>query len=215
MNRSSSQHQLLLLWPAQSCPYGALSRLLPKIIVAFLLVFLLVSAAHAQTNSIQERLENAAALIRDNRILEAEQQLKTVLKVAPDEAAALNLMGTLRAQQGKLNEAEVFLTRATKVDPDFVAAHMNLAFLYVLKNAPEKTIFELKQVVKLEPGNVEANYKLARMLLSRGQIDESISVIEKAISSQPNSAVFQTLLGDAYLQKGDAGKAEENYLLAL
>ncbi len=80
---------------------------------------------------------------------------------------------------------------------------------------PEKTIYELKSVIKLEPGNVEANYKLASLLLSRGQVDQSISVIETAKSSQPDSAVFQTLLGDAYLRKGDAGKAEENYLLAL
>ena len=110
-------------------------------LLVLLLVLLAVSAAGAQSNTVQERLENAAALIRDNRIVEAEQQLKTVLKVAPNEVAALNLLGTLRAQQGKLNEAEVLLTRATKVDPDFVAAHMNLAFLYVLKNAPDKTIY--------------------------------------------------------------------------
>ncbi len=145
MNRSSLQHQLLLPWPAQSCPYGALSLLLLKMILALLLVLLAVSAAGAQTNTVQERLENAAALIRDNRIVEAEQQLKTVLKVAPNEAAALNLLGTLRAQQGKLNEAEVLLTRATKIDPDFVAAHMNLAFLYVLKNCARENHLRIEK----------------------------------------------------------------------
>src|SRR5436309_12956463 len=169
-----------------------------RIIPAFLALLLTASFVAAQTNNIQARLENAAMLIRDHRITEAEQQLNSILRTAPNEAAALNLLGTIRAQQGRLNEAETLLTRAVKIDPTFVPVHMNLAFLYVLKNVPEKTISELKEVVNLEPGNIEANYKLARLLLSRGQTDESIAVMEKVKSSTPQSVVFLTLLGDAY-----------------
>lgn len=177
-----------------------------------LIVLILLSAsfASAQTNS-QARLENAATLIRDHRIAEAEQQLNSILRTAPNDAAALNLLGTIRAQQGKLDEAQNLLARAAKTGPTFVPAHMNLAFLYMLRNVPEKAVLELKEVVKLEPNNIEANYKLGRLLLSRGQVDESIAVVEKAKSL---SVVFLTLLGDAYLRKGNPDKAEENYLLA-
>ena len=192
---------------------GIYKHLIPTGLM-LLLVLLTASFAPAQTNNLQARLENAATLIRDHRIAEAEQQLNSILRTAPNEAAALNLLGTIRAQQGRLNDAETLLTRAAKIDPSFVPVHMNLAFLYVLKNVPEKTISELKAVVKLEPDNIEANYKLARLLLSRGQTDESIAVIEKVKSSAPQAFVFLTLLGDAYFKKGDPAKAEENYLLA-
>jgi tetratricopeptide (TPR) repeat protein len=183
-----------------------------RISLAWLAVLLAALFVNGQTKGIEQRLENVAGLIRDNRIEEAEQQLKGILKTSPNDASALNLMGTIRAQQGKLDEAEVLLTHAAKNDPTFVPVHMNLALLYLLRNAPEKTISELKEVVRLEPNNLEANYKLARLLLSRGQTNEAIVVIEKVDSKSP---AFVTLLGDAYLKKGDISKAEGNYLQAL
>jgi tetratricopeptide (TPR) repeat protein len=186
-----------------------------SLLVGLLTLVFTASLAFPQANNIQSRLENAATLIRQNRIAEAEQQLNSILKMAPNDSVALNLLGTVRAQQGRLNDAENLLTRAERIDPAAVAVHMNLAFLYLLKKAPEKAISELKEVVSLEPNNIEANYKLARLLLSRGQTDETISVIEKVKSTPPASAVFLTLLGDAYFRKGNADKAEENYLLAL
>ena len=186
-------------------------RIRPFLGVGFLTLALTASSASAQKNNTESRLENAATLIRDHRLAEAEQQLNLILRAAPNEAAALNLLGTVRAQQGKLDEAENLLRRAAKIDPAFVPVHMNLAFLYVLKNLPEKTISELKEVVRLDPNNIEANYKLGRLLLSRGQIDEAIAIIEKGKST---SVVFLTLLGDAYLKKRILDKAEENYLRA-
>ncbi|MDX6404068.1 MAG: hypothetical protein QOH70_1523, partial [Blastocatellia bacterium] len=174
----------------------------PSLMVGLLTLALTSSFVPAQANNIQQRLANAANLIRDNRIVEAEQQLNSILKIAPNEPLALNLLGTVRAQQGRLDDAETLLTRAAKIAPAFVGVHMNLALLYMLKHAPEKTISELKKVVKIEPNNAEANYKLARLLLSRGQTDDSIGVIEKVKSSSAASVVFLTLLGDAYLKKG-------------
>ena len=191
------------------CPIGQ------RIALTIMLVCIVASFATAQPANVDERLEKAASLIRENRIAEAEQQLNGILKTAPNEPVALNLLGAVRAQQGRLNEAEALLIRSATIDPSYVAVHMNLAFLYMLRNAPEKTISELKEVLKLEPKNIEANYKLGRLLLARDQVDDSIAILERAKSESPASIVFLPLLGDAYLKKGNVEKAEENYLLAL
>src|SRR5690349_18648891 len=94
---------------------------------AFAVLPLLVamSFAYGQTQTIQDRLENAASLLQANRIPEAERQLNSILILTPNNQDALNLLGTIRAQQGRLDDAEALLIRAVKVDPSFVPVHMN------------------------------------------------------------------------------------------
>ena len=133
--------------------------------------------------------------------------MNEVLKVAPDEAAALNLLGAIRAKQGKLDEAEAFFSRAVRSDQGLTGAHMNLAYLYLLKGEPEKTAAELKEVLRLEPANAEAGYRLAWLLLSQGRFDECIGLVEKLRRTQALSAPLLGVLGEAYLKKGDKGEA--------
>jgi tetratricopeptide (TPR) repeat protein len=159
--------------------------------------------AQKKANNRAEQLERAAALIGSNQLVEAEGLLNQVLKVAPNEATALNLLGAIRAKQGRLDEAETFFSRAVRSDASMTGAHMNLAYLYLLKREPEKTASELKEALRLEPGNTEAGYRLAWLLLSLGRVDECISLVEKLKASQTLSAPLLGVLGDAYLKKGN------------
>jgi Flp pilus assembly protein TadD len=168
----------------------------------------------AQDDLVQ-RFEQIASQIRDNRIAEAEKELAAVLRVAPDLPVALNLMGTIRAEQGKLNEAELLFLRAVRNDKKFNGARMNLVYLYLLKRAPEKSILQLKEVLAIEPLHAAANEKLAELLLAVGRVDESISFIEKQKATAPISATLLVTLGDAYLAKKTLDKAEQSYLEAL
>ena len=179
----------------------------PTITFALVCMLLAPASAAAQKNNRVEQLERAAGLIAANQLLEAEQQLNQVLKVAPDEATALNLLGAIRAKQGKLDEAETLFSRAVRSDNKLAGAHMNLAYLYLLKGAPEKTASELKEVLRLEPANAEAAYRLAWLLLSQRRIDECIGFIEKLKETQQLSAPLLGVLADAYLKQGkrDAG----------
>jgi tetratricopeptide (TPR) repeat protein len=183
------------------------------IVTAFLLSLLIPPGILAQSHT--DSVERAATLIQENRIEEAERELNQALKVRPNDAAALNLQGAIRALQGKLGDAEDFFTRAVRIDNRLVGAHLNLARLYLLKGALEKTIAELKEALRLEPGNAEAGYRMAWSLLSLGRFDECISLVEHAKQTLRPSAPMLAVLGDAYIKKGAVNKAESSYLSAL
>jgi tetratricopeptide (TPR) repeat protein len=189
---------------------------LAKIAISALLVTLLAHAsAFAQADSLVNRLQEAAALISQDRIADAERKLLAILKVAPNEPAAFNLLGTIRAKQHRYPEAENFFLRAVRSDKDYVSPHLNLSYLYTLTGQRAKATLELKEVLRLEPANSEALDRLARLLLADGKIDEGINVLEAAQAAQQLSDALQVLRGDAYLKKGNAEKAEASYQSAL
>lgn len=184
-------------------------------IVAFLLLLVVLHSTSAQSDISTKRLERAAALIFENRLDEAEKQLESLLRVAPNTAAALDLLGTVRAKQGRLDEAGTLFTRAIRADNQLIGAHLNLAYLYLLKGMPEKTALELNEVLRLDPENADASYKLAWLLLSQARLDECISFIEKVKQSRPLTVPMLIVLGDAHLKKGDVDQAEKTYLAAI
>ncbi|MFL6254905.1 MAG: tetratricopeptide repeat protein [Pyrinomonadaceae bacterium] len=184
-------------------------------ITAVFLLTLCTPSVAAQGDGMVARVENAAGLLREGKVEEAERQLNAILKGAPNEAGALNLLGTIRAQQGKLDEAESLFTRAARADRQFAGPRMNLAYLYHLKGLPEKAIVVLGEVLSLEPDNADAAQKLARLLLSGNRLDECINLVEDWKRRGRASSSLLAILGDAYLGKGDLTKAEASYESAL
>jgi predicted Zn-dependent protease len=88
-----------------------------------------VYTAFGQQRNLVELFEEIAAQIRDDRLAEAEKELTSILRVTPDLPVALNLMGSLRAKQGRLTEAETLFLRAVRNDNKFTGARMNLVYL--------------------------------------------------------------------------------------
>lgn len=183
--------------------------------VALLLTLLLLPGASGAAAQGVGPAERAAGLLREGKVAEAERLLATVLKGAPNEAGALNLLGTIRAQQGKLDEAETLFARAARADRRFVGPRMNLAYLYHLRNVPEKAAAALGEVLALEPDNADAAQKLARLLLGGNRLDECIALVEGLKRRGRASPSLLAVLGDARLGKGDLKGAEESYGAAL
>ena len=122
-----------------------------RILILLPLLCLTSATVCAQADNLITQLQHAAALIAENRTDDAEKEITAILKTAPTEPAALNLLGTIRAKQGRFEDAETLFVRAINGDKSYVGAHMNLAYLYTLMGQPKKTVVELRTVLLLDP----------------------------------------------------------------
>jgi Tfp pilus assembly protein PilF len=137
------------------------------------LLCLFAAPVRAQSTDVVQAFEQVAALIRGDRLVEAEKELTRVLRLQPDLPVALNLMGSLRAKQGRLVEAEALFLRAVQGDRNFTGARMNLIYLYLLKRAPDKAIPQLNEVLALEPENREAKVLLGDAYLAKNDLQKA------------------------------------------
>ena len=144
-----------------------------KALLISCILCLLVSPVRAQSSDVVQIFEQVATLIRDNRLAQAEKELTSVLRVQPDLPAALNLLGSVRAKQGRLVEAETLFLRAVQNDKSYTGARMNLVYLYLLKRAPDKAIPQLNEVLALEPGNLEARVILGDAYLANNDLQKA------------------------------------------
>src|SRR5258706_222331 len=184
-----------------------------RVILALVLLLVVLHSASAQGDISTKRLERAPALIVENRLDEAEQQLASVLRVAPNKAAALDLLGTVRAKQGRLDEAGALFTRAIRADKKLIGAHLNLAYFYLLKGMPEKTALELNEVLHLDPENADAKYKFAVAAVALKLIDDAIWALKRAIEVRPEEPSYYLVLGIVQLglKNPDLQDAEESF----
>ena len=162
-------------------------------------VLVLVTLSIVATAQDRERLEQIATLIRDNKTVAAERQLTVYLRSNPEQPVALNLLGTIRAKQGRLTEAETLFTRAVNNEPRYSGARTNLAYLYMQKREPAKAVVQLKEVVSLEPGNAEAMVVLGDAYLANNSRAEAEEQYLSALQGRLDNAA--ALLGLAQISR--------------
>ena len=166
-----------------------------------------VGAARAQSPNVVQAFEQLAALIRDNRLAQAEKELTNVLRVTPNLPVALNLMGSLRAKQGRLVEAEKLFLRAVQNDKNFTGARLNLVYLYLLKRAPDKAIVQLNEVVALEPANIEARVLLGDAYLAKNDLQKAEENYLAALDERLDNAAALFGLAQISRLKGETREA--------
>lgn len=172
------------------------------------ILFISLQTAVAQDVS---RLERAATLIRENKTVEAERQLALVLHSKPKDPVALNLMGTIRAKQGRLNEAENLFVLAVVNDPHYTGARMNLAYLYLEKREPAKAVVQLTEVLTNEPDNAEAKVVLGDAQLANNNLDDAERQYLDALNGRLDNAA--ALLGLAQISRLKGETKEVTVLL--
>jgi tetratricopeptide (TPR) repeat protein len=147
-------------------------------------------------------LQEAVALHRQGQLRDAEKIYTRVLKAAPDNFDALNLLGGVKLQQGRFGEAERLFRAAVKANPRSPQAWSNLGqALHALKR-PADALECIDKARALAPDDVNVLNQHANVLLSLGRAADALTEFQAVLARSPrhlearlNSGLAQAALG--------------------
>jgi tetratricopeptide (TPR) repeat protein len=167
--------------------------------------------------NIGQSLNEALNLQRAGQLREAEKIYARVLKFAPDNFDALNLLGSVKARLGDLNEAARLLGAAVKINARVPQAWFNLGqALYMLKRYGE-ALSSLDKARALAPDDIATLDIHANVLLSLGRPGDALAEFEQVLARAPNNVQARVNCGIAQAALGfpQAALAEFDRAVAL
>lgn len=163
----------------------------PRILAAQLLVLSVggvAAPARAQATggatSGPDALQEIQQLVAKGERAKARERLAEFLKGSPNDANALNLLGVVDAQEGKVRAAEADFQKAITAAPRSASAYLNLGHLYQEtagqdSEALKKGLAVYGQLLKFDPANVEATYQSAFLLWRLGNFQASLDRLSR------------------------------------
>ncbi|MGA7630361.1 MAG: tetratricopeptide repeat protein, partial [Terriglobales bacterium] len=134
---------------------------------------------HDAQNEDSQKVSGAVKLIQTGKLDEAEARLWEVLTRHPENAEALNLLGSIRLQQKRFAEAETLLRRAISLAPDSLPAYMNLARVFHAQAETDKEVAALLDAARVAPSDAEVNCGLAAAYLKENNFHLALGALER------------------------------------
>ncbi|HEY6291635.1 MAG TPA: tetratricopeptide repeat protein [Terriglobia bacterium] len=167
------------------------------------------------TAALARQFQSAAAHFDAGEYAAAEQELKPLLKQAPDNSQVNELAGLVYAAQGRNHEASAYLEKAVRLDPKSGAAHTNLAADLARLGDNTRAEAEFRKALDIEPGSFEANHDLAEFYVRLSKFQAAIPYFEKArtIDSSSFENGYDLALAELRTGKLDDARQEIQALL--
>ena len=143
-----------------------------------------MTATHRLPN-IARALREAVTLQQQGRLREAEKIYTRVLKAAPDQFDALNLLGTIKAQRGQAGEAYRLISAALKVNPRAADAWVNLGIVLHALKRDQEALESFDKALALKPGDADALYERGNTLLALGRAQDALAAFDKVLALLP------------------------------
>jgi tetratricopeptide (TPR) repeat protein len=155
-------------------------------------------------------LQEAVTLHRQGQLRDAEKIYTRVLKAAPDNFDALNLLGGVKLQQGHPGEAERLFRAAVKANPGAPQAWSHLGQALHAQRRAAEALECLDKARMLAPDDVNILNQHANALLSCGEPENALAEFKAVLGRMPqhveariNCGLAQAALGAPELALGE------------
>jgi len=144
----------------------------------------------------------------------AEREWQTTLRLEPNSAQSLEMLGALYAQRKRYDLAVPLLERSLQLNPDNGNTHLNLGAAYAELGKLDLAEEQFRAAVLLSPMNYVAHNMLGKLYYDSNRLTEAQQQFRQSLDCEPNLAAYDHL-GYISLRQGDNGRAEIAFKSAL
>jgi len=131
----------------------------------------------------------------------AEEILRKVLAMHPENAVLHNNMGLVLQGMGQYEQAAEYFVRALEIEPSRSDIHYNLGNVFKEKGTLDEAEGSYRKAIDLDPENADAYVNLGLVLKQKGQLEEAAFYYKRALALNPENT-------DAYINLSIVFKAQ-------
>ena len=136
-------------------------------------------------------------------------------KVTQRNYLAITILGSLLANQHKLDEAMAYYQTALRYQPDFPEAHFFMGDALDEQGKLDEALAEYQKALWFRPTQVQTHIFMGIVLGKQKKYDEAMAHYTAALKLDPDSAVAQNNLARLYHTEGKLDEAIKHYQAAL
>ncbi len=161
------------------------------------------------------RLPGGVRQHREGRLDEAAAVYEGILRIHPDHADALHLLGLVAHQTGRTAEARDLLRRSLVENGTVAAWHANLGLVLMALGEFDEAAESFRRAATLDPELEDAHCQLADALFRAGRLGEAIGSLSAAIGRRPRFSRAINNLGYLLEETGNLERAAVCYRKAI
>jgi protein O-GlcNAc transferase len=164
---------------------------------------------------IQELFESAFVHYQAGNLQRAEQILKKILKLQPDNFEACYYLGGILDDALRPEEAITCYRRAMEINPEFPGTYYNIASLLQGKRQFDEALAYYQKALSLDPACADIYNSIGVILQSKGEFGEAVSYYQKALGLDPNFATAYCNMGNVLVNQGKLQEAASYFRRSL
>ncbi|MGE3317530.1 MAG: tetratricopeptide repeat protein, partial [Planctomycetaceae bacterium] len=161
--------------------------------------------------AVTEKLQAAVQHHQAGALDLAESQYREIIRIDPEHADALHLLGVVSHQRSENQTAVEFIRRAIAINGSTALYHSNLGACYRQLGKFDEACASFHEAIRIAPQFAGAHYNLGMALQASGRFEEAVDAYRTAIQIEPDFLDAWNNLGNTLLTLGRVDEAVESY----
>lgn len=166
-------------------------------------------------NDFNSRRKYAEILLELNKLNEALEEFKFLLKIFTNDPTLYSCIGSLFEKLKDFDLAQKAYEKAIELDPDNYLFHYNLAFMFDENGKIYDAIKEYQITISLNDGDQNSYFNLGCLYSKQKKIDKAINCFQRALELDPMDPIAHYNLAYEYRQCGKTKEAMSEYYKVL